>query len=56
MRIHLGHRNATAASLNVSEILYTPFHLRNCYRKISIFHLIGNAAPGAMWGILEIFL
>jgi hypothetical protein len=30
--------------------------VRSCYRKTSIFHLIGNAAPGAMWGTLEIFL
>lgn len=31
------------------------YSVRSCYRKTSIFHLIGNAAPGAMWGILEIF-
>jgi hypothetical protein len=41
-----------------SEHLRRPssiYSIRNCYRETFIFHLIGNATLGGMWGTLEIF-
>jgi hypothetical protein len=56
IRLHLGHRNATAANLSTLATPSPFTDIRRRYCRTGIFHLIGNAAPGTTRAILEIFL